>query len=174
MGGAPKGLLLAPDSGEPLLVRSCRLVRSLGLSPCLVGNAEPYRALVPELVRIADSPAGIGPLGGLLGLVQSAHGAPVLALACDLPRLSEALLRKLVSTHADADVLAPRNELGLWEPLCARYDAARVTAPLQTAIAAGVRSFQRLFVGLQVAELPLSEAERADLVDWDSPEDIKP
>jgi molybdopterin-guanine dinucleotide biosynthesis protein A len=172
MGGAPKGLLRAPDSGEPLVVRSCRLARALGLSPCLVGAADAYRALLPELEVIADAPAGIGPLGGLSALLRTAGGAPVLALACDLPRVSESLLAQLASAEAPGDVLAPRGESGLWEPLCARYDAARVLGPLEDALTAGVRSFQQLFARLQVSELPLAAEQRAALVDWDSPEDV--
>lgn len=172
MGGQPKGLLPAPDSGEPLVVRTCRLVRALGFTPCLVGKAKAYRPLLPELLHVADSPPNIGPLGGLLGLLHSAESGAVLALACDLPKLSEAVLARLASGDGVADVLAPRSETGLWEPLCTRYEA-RVARPLEFAIGAGVRSFQRLFEHLQVAELSLSEAERAALVDWDTPEDMK-
>jgi molybdopterin-guanine dinucleotide biosynthesis protein A len=69
-------------------------------------------------------------------------------------------------------VLAPRGASGLWEPLCARYDGARMSAPLERAVAAGVRSFQRLFAQLQVSELALAPHERATLVDWDRPEDV--
>jgi molybdopterin-guanine dinucleotide biosynthesis protein A len=172
MGGKPKGLLPAPDSGEPLVVRSCRLARAAGLTPCLVGSAGAYRTLLPDLEIIADEPRGVGPLGGLLGLLRSAAPDPVLALACDMPRITEALLRRLIETDAPADVLAPRGESGLWEPLCARYQSTPVSAALERAIAAGVRSFQRLFTALQVAELSLAPHERAALKDWDRPEDI--
>ena len=172
MGGKPKGLLLAPDSGEPLVVRSCRLARAAGLTPCLVGAAAPYRSLLPELEIVRDEPRGIGPLGGLLGLLRSAGQEPALALACDMPHITEALLRRLVETSVAADVLAPRNESGLWEPLCARYESAAVSAALERAVAAGVRSFQRLFTALQIAELSLAPHERSALTDWDCPEDI--
>jgi molybdopterin-guanine dinucleotide biosynthesis protein A len=172
MGGKPKGLLPAPDSGEALVVRSCRLARAAGLSPCLIGAAEAYRALLPDLEVVADAPGGIGPLGGLLGLVRSAGAAPVLALACDMPHITQELLARLAGEEASGDVLSPRGESGLWEPLCARYDGARVSAPLERAVAAGVRSFQRLFTQLQVSELALAPHERAALVDWDRPEDI--
>lgn len=172
MGGEPKGLLPAPDSGEPLVVRSCRLARAAGLSPCLVGRAEAYRRVLPELEIVADAPAGIGPLGGLLGLIRGAGSAPVLALACDLPHITQALLERLAGAEVRGDVLAARGERGLWEPLCARYESARVGAHLERAVAAGVRSFQRLFAQLQVDELELAPHERALLHDWDCPEDI--
>jgi molybdenum cofactor guanylyltransferase len=172
MGGQPKGLLPAPDSGEPLVVRSCRLARAAGLDPCLVGAAQAYAPLLPELEIVADAPAGIGPLGGLLGLLRSAGEAPVLTLACDMPHVTQALLARLAEADARGDVLAARGQKGLWEPLCARYETARVRAPLERAIAAGVRSFQRLFAQLELEELPLSAEELACLTDWDRPEDI--
>ena len=56
-----------------------------GVELVLVGAAEPYGAL--GLRAIADEPAGIGPLGGLGGLLSHAGSGQVLALACDLPRL---------------------------------------------------------------------------------------
>src|SRR5688500_2651564 len=52
MGGKPKGLLPAPGGGEALVVHSCRLARAVGLSPCLVGRAEAYRALLPDLEAV--------------------------------------------------------------------------------------------------------------------------
>jgi hypothetical protein len=48
-----------------------------------------------------------------------------------------------------------------------------VSAPLERAVAAGVRSFQRLFTQLQVSELALAPHERAALLDWDRPEDME-
>jgi molybdenum cofactor guanylyltransferase len=172
MGGKPKGLLPAPDSGEPLVVRSCRLAREAGLDPCLVGAAQAYAPLLPELAIVADAPAGIGPLGGLLGLLRSAGGAPVVALACDMPHVTQALLARLAAADVQGDVLAARGQKGLWEPLCARYETARVHPPLERAIAAGVRSFQRLFAQLELEELSLSAEELACLTDWDRPEDV--
>jgi molybdopterin-guanine dinucleotide biosynthesis protein A len=69
-------------------------------------------------------------------------------------------------------VLAPRSEAGFWEPLCARYRADEVLPICISALAEGVRSFQQLFARLPVSELPLSSAERANLKDWDQPEDM--
>jgi molybdopterin-guanine dinucleotide biosynthesis protein A len=96
-----------------------------------------------------------------------------LALSCDLPRISRALIERLASHPSRAAVLAPRAAEGPWEPLVARYDALALREPLERAIAHGTRSFQRLFRDLTVEELSLSESERAELVDWDTPEDVQ-
>ena len=172
MGGQPKGLLPAPDSGEALVVRSARIIRAAGHTPVLVGAAEPYRAALPELKCVLDQPEGVGPLGGLNALLRAAGGEPAIALACDMPFVASALLEKLAAYASTACVIAARNEAGKWEPLCARYDAARVAPVLERALSAGVRSFQALLAQVAVEVLPLSAPERTALIDWDTPEDV--
>lgn len=171
MGGRPKGLLPFPGSQQTLVERMAELATALGLTPVLVGAAAAYEALLPDVARIADEPAEIGPLGGLHGLLCSTVGQ-ALVVACDMPHLSQALLTRLMEEQPSADVLAARSSGGLWEPMCARYAAQRVAPQLELAIAEGVRSFQALFARLSVAELVLSDGERSQLRDWDSPGDI--
>ena len=173
MGGAAKGLLPAPDRGEPLGLRLRRHAESPGLRCSLVGGAPAYAGL--GLPMLADDPPGIGPLGGLRALLVLADPAPVLALACDLPYVSPALLRRLVvmmPAVADPpfDVVAARRQ-ARWEPLCARYEATVLPA-LTAALQAGERSFQGLLRRLRVRELSLSAAEAIELTDWDSPDDL--
>jgi molybdopterin-guanine dinucleotide biosynthesis protein A len=172
MGGTPKGLLPARDTGEPLVVRLARIGSELGFEPVLVGKADAYLAVAPTLRVVQDRPAGIGPLGGLAALLHEAGHRQVIAVACDMPSVSAALLRKLSTTRANAMVLAPRRG-DRWEPLCARYAAFAVSPMLGAALARGVRSFQDLFESLDVEELPLSFAEENELVDWDSPADVR-
>jgi len=172
MGGIAKGLLPAPSTGEPLAARLARIAHELGHEPVLVGDAPAYREALPGLRAIADDPVGVGPLGGLGGLLAAADDGLVIALSCDLPHVSPALLGRLATTPSTAAVLAPRATSGVWEPLCARYDAAAVRPALVAALARGERSFQRLFAAVRVEALPLDDAERAQLVDWDAPEDL--
>jgi molybdopterin-guanine dinucleotide biosynthesis protein A len=199
MRGQPKGRLLARDTGEPLIVRSARLLRLARLTPVLVGEARAYDDLLPDVPRIADAPQGVGPLGGLSGLFAFAQGAEsplpnalperegtalgaraagwdkdyVLALACDMPFVSLELIEKLAGAAGDEDVLAARGAGGFWEPLCARYSLAGCPPAVRAALAADERSLQALFCRLRVAELALSESERVELCDWDAPEDLE-
>lgn len=173
MGGRPKGLLPAPDTGEPLVARLLRLGVETGLEPVLVGDAAPYVALAPGIRRLADAPAGIGPLGGLAALLAYAGARPALALACDMPYVTAPLLARLAAPGWRGAVVAPRREPGApLEPLCARYDPPRVREPLRDAIARGVRSFQALLREVTVEELPLALEERDALRDWDAPGDL--
>jgi molybdopterin-guanine dinucleotide biosynthesis protein A len=177
MGGAPKGLLRV--DGEPIVARAVRVARELGHEVVLVGRAEAYAEVARGCEVLEDEPAGVGPLGGLGALLARAERSPVaggahaIALACDLPYLRAEPLRALVAAASRAAVVAPRRAPGApWEPLFARYDAVRVRPVLTEALAAGERSFQRLFARLDVDELLLDAASREVLVDWDAPEDL--
>jgi molybdopterin-guanine dinucleotide biosynthesis protein A len=179
MGGIAKGLLASPD-GPPIVERWERLLRDLGHDVVLVGAHEAYAHR--SVGRIADEPPGIGPLGGLVALLRRAAGSRVLAVACDMPFVSRGLVERLAEAPADGPILAPRRD-GHWEPLFARYDAARVlplavsqaqsaqSAQSEAAAAPGARSLQRLLDRAGAVELPLSPGEERELDDWDSPED---
>lgn len=173
MGGYPKGLLRAPDTGEPLVLRLVRLGRAVGCEPVLVGDATPYVSLSHEIPVLHDAPQGIGPLGGLSALLTYAGDRAALAVACDMPYVTAGLLTRLATTPARAAVLAPRYAPdGPFEPLFARYHSIQVRSSLAEAIACGVRSFQTFFRTIPVEPLPLEPAEQALLRDWDRPDDI--
>jgi molybdenum cofactor guanylyltransferase len=172
MQGAAKGLLRAPESGEPIVVRLVRVAEDVGLTPLLVGRDARYDPLLPNLRYVADRANESGPLSGLASLLDAAAGEHAIAVACDLPYLSSALLARLANEQPHAPVLAARATSLLWEPLCARYDPNVVLPALNDALAHGVSSFQQLLRTLNVAELALNDHERLQLKDWDSPEDI--
>ncbi len=163
MGGIAKGLLRI--EGEPVVVRLARIAREAGLEPVWVGPRDDAYRQALALPEIPDARPGIGPPGGLLGLLS--HGSAI-ALACDMPFVSRALLERLRDEAPGALALAPRFD-GIWEPLCARYDAS-VRDGLERAIAAGTRSLQPFLSALPAHELAL--ASRDELRDWDTPEDV--
>ena len=164
MGGCDKAALRTAD-GECLLERLLRFARAVQLAPVVIGGAAR-----PDVLVLPDDPPGIGPIGGLRALLAYAAQRPALALACDLPYVSAALISRLAHTPSRAPVLAPRDpETGKWQPLFARYDAARMLPALDAAIARGVRSFQTWLRGEYVEELALAPEERALLADWDEP-----
>jgi molybdopterin-guanine dinucleotide biosynthesis protein A len=176
MGGAAKGLLPAPDSGLTLLERLLGEVRVAAPNAelVLVGNVDAYAHF--GLTSIEDSPPGIGPLGGLLGLLEHAERAGatgVLALACDLPFVRGELLRRLLSERGDATVVTKTG--GVRNPLVARYAVGPGLAAARAVLEAGRRSLQAVLdqLGSGVATLELSVAESASLEDWDTPDDVR-
>jgi molybdenum cofactor guanylyltransferase len=176
MGGVAKGLLKAPDSETTLLERlRGELASALPEAEVvLVGAADAYADV--GLSAVSDEPSGIGPLGGLIGLLAFAErgGAEhALALACDLPRIDASLLRRLASERTDKSALvAAQGEIR--NPLVARYAVAHALPAARAALGAGKRSLQAVLDGLGdgVATLDLSATEAATLDDWDTPEDI--
>ena len=177
MGGVAKGMLKAPDSEATLVERlRAELARALpDAEVVLVGAAESYAAL--HLPAIGDEPPGVGPLGGLIGLLAHAErrGArQVLALACDLPRLGGALLQRLASEVTDRGALVTV-QAEIRNPLVARYTVARALPAARQALADGKRSLQAVLdrLGDDVATLSLTAAEAATLDDWDTPEDLQ-
>jgi molybdopterin-guanine dinucleotide biosynthesis protein A len=170
MGGSPKGLLAAPDTGEPLVARALRLGRTLALEVVLVGDATPYRGLVGAVPELADEHPGNGPLGGLCALLAWAAERPVIALACDLPYVTADDLRALRDDPSDAAVVAARRSPEApWEPLLARYDAARVLPVARARLTRGERSLQGLLGAVGVVDAALRAAACDD---WDTPEDV--
>jgi len=173
LGGVSKGNLTF-DGAKLLgrLLAACR--EALPSSPIvLVGPAQAYAE--HGLRALSDDPAGIGPLGGLRALLRHAEstGAPAaLALACDLPHLEAALLRRLGCESPEADFVAPRDGT-LWHTLVARYGTGALP-DVEATIAAGERALQRVVqrLGGRAVELPVNPTEHAELRDWDTPEDV--
>jgi molybdenum cofactor guanylyltransferase len=171
MNGQPKGLLAAPD-GRPIVERWRALCDAVGLRCVLVGDATAYAAL--GLASVADARADAGPLGGLVGLLRATTSDDVVALACDMPFVSAALLERLAFSERDAPALAPVRD-GRFEPLFARYRRANVLPLAERQLAsalAGDRSLQPLLRAAGARPLVLDDAEWASLADWDAPADV--
>ncbi len=164
MGGYPKGLLRTPD-GRTLVEQHVELAHSLGMRPILVGARAEYQSLLPGVHSVQDETQLQGPIAGLRALLAETHGQNVFAVACDMPRLDQALFAQLRAQPL-ALVTASR-VLGSdkWNPFPARYQGALDV--LEAAIAEGVRSFQGFF---RYADAQACELTHAALVDADTPE----
>jgi molybdopterin-guanine dinucleotide biosynthesis protein A len=169
MGGLAKGLLRAPE-GVPIVHRWRTILDALGVGMVLVGGGASYAQF--GLEQLADAPPGIGPLGGLVSLLRRAGSAQALALACDMPFVSAGLVERVLRAHPGAIVVAPKRS-GRWEPLCARYDAARVLPLAASQAAAADHSLQRLLDQSRAVEIVLSAAQAEELRDWDTPRDME-
>lgn len=169
MGGAPKGLLPTPDSGEPIVVRIARVVGEAlpDAELVLVGNHAAYHTL--PYARLLDAPDHAGPIAGLIALLEAARERErvAIAIAGDMPRVTAALVRRLAEHAPDSDVVAARIER-IWQPLFARYAPDRALPVARASFAPF-----RVLEALGAVALPLSDAEAALLVDWDTPEDVK-
>ena len=121
--------VLAPLAGAPLASWGVRALQAAGLPVGVVSDEEGVEAELGVPTR-PDLEAGLGPIGGLWTALQWAsergdHG--VLLLGCDMPLVSEALLRTVLGWSDDAPAVVPLGSNGP-EPLCALYRAACASA----------------------------------------------
>lgn len=87
----------------------------------ITNSFEDYESL--GLKMLADQFQGVGPLAGIhAGLLDSTSQFSFF-LACDLPFLSESIIRKILSEHQNQDIFGAKSAFG-WEPLCAIYAKA--------------------------------------------------
>jgi molybdopterin-guanine dinucleotide biosynthesis protein A len=177
MGGVAKGLLTAPGSDASLVQRLAIEIASAlpHAERVLVGAAEAYAALGWRTV--ADSPPGIGPLGGLLGFLEHARArgaSHVLCLACDLPKLSRTTVARLAHEAPEMSALVVE-QAGIRNPLIARYAVENTELAAKRALAAGKRSLQAVLdeLGARVATIGVSIAEAMELDDWDTLSDVQ-
>jgi len=176
MGGKPKGLLPARDGRESLVTRILRLATEALETPefVLVGSANAYREL--GLSAIEDDPTNVGPIGGLRTLLEAARSRgleSVLALSCDLPDVTAALIGRLARHAPGAAAVAPRID-GIWQPLFARYHVNRALAAVDVCLEAERHALKSVLARLDVEPLPLEAGEAGLLADWDEPADIRP
>jgi molybdopterin-guanine dinucleotide biosynthesis protein A len=174
MGGVSKALLRTPDGTESLVERALRVGREAGLTVVIVGAGD-TGAIDANVSRLMDDPSGVGPLGGLAALLAHAkqRDAHAIALACDMPYVSAALLAKLANDPRDAAILCPRDAVsGKWQALFARYTPEPALLALHATLDAGQRSLQALIERAGGLPLTLSTEEHALLRDWDTPQDV--
>jgi molybdopterin-guanine dinucleotide biosynthesis protein A len=176
MGGVAKGLLLVPDGSETLIARLLRLCRQVAPSASLylVGESAAYASLA--LPTLQDEPAGIGPLGGLRGLLlraQSEGSRAALALACDLPFIDESVLSALCAPLSRA-ARVPFAE-AFFQPLAAAYEPTATLSAIDESRAQGKHALLYMLqvLGQQVERLEIEGALTNTLRDWDTPEDMR-
>jgi molybdenum cofactor guanylyltransferase len=109
-----------PVGTETLLQRTVRVASETGAPTIVVGRTAGPED--PEVEHRPDSPAGIGPLGGILSALE--RFAVVLVVPCDLPRLEKDalcwLLEAAGSLAGGEDGLALVNARGV-QPLPGIY-----------------------------------------------------
>ncbi len=170
LGGAAKGLLAKPDGALLIehLVAQCRL--SLDSAPIyLLGGRVEYRHL--GLPMLADTPPGVGPIGGLHSLLSLAFDQVVL-LACDLPYIDRTVLTALLRAPMTGAVAATRGQPPRWEPMCSRYRVPTTLSVLDEQLDRGDHSVTSLLESLNASPLSLEGDDAGLLDDWDTPEDM--
>jgi molybdopterin-guanine dinucleotide biosynthesis protein A len=171
--GRDKALLPLDDG--PLIQRALASLAPLGCECLLACGPQPRHAEL-GLPLVLDEVPGVGPLAGLAAALAAASTERVLVLACDLPRASAAVNRRLLdrAEQADLDVCCVGTPAGL-EPLYGVYHR-RCLPAVRAALARGERRMIAFHAGLAVGRLELDElpaAERGCAVNLNTPADYE-
>lgn len=143
--------------GRPQLLRAWDLLQSLGVARAYVSIrpdqcGDTLRAGLPTL---ADAVPSVGPVAGIVTAQQAFPAEAWLVLACDLPLLDAATLRRLIDARdpqCDATAFSSRHD-ALPEPLCAIWEPS--AAPLlRQRLEAGHYCPRKALLQLRTRQLP--------------------
>lgn len=162
--------------GEPLVVRTARVVERAAGNATVVGRPETFQSLHLDAIR--DDWPGAGPLGGIATALRATEAPWNLIVACDLPYLTKAWLDFLIKSAlgSQADALVPMNERGA-EPLCAMYHK-RAESAVWLALDRGTRKVTDCLAGVHVEFIEPAAWKSYDsngflLKNMNSPEDYE-
>lgn len=157
--------------GVPCAVRVAIALRRVVAEAIEVGPG------ISELPRVEEEPRGGGPLvalcAGARALFAQRPPRPALVVACDLPLVTEAVLRALARWPGTGSVVPLVD--GWPQPLCARWSASDLLAASDL-VAEGRRSMRALLdrPGVLLADESTwpGEMNRRSFADVDSPKDF--
>jgi molybdopterin-guanine dinucleotide biosynthesis protein A len=151
--GRDKALL--EIDGTVLVARTAELVRAAAGSVTLIGAPERYGHL--GIPAVEDRVKDCGPMGGLYTALQITQSDWNLLVACDMPGLTEAFLRRLLEAAfgCPAACLVPETASG-HHPLCAVYHR-RALPEVEAAIADKRFTMQDLLRMLGAESWPVAD-----------------
>jgi len=154
-----------------MVERAVRTVREV-VEDVVVVSSRPLGAL--PVPTVPDRIEGAGPLGGLDAALRHARSLAcdgVLLVACDLPMLTTAVLRRVAAALGDHPAVAPERRLGGVEPLCAAYRVEALEA-VERHLGRSARSLQALFAEIGGTVLPAAKLDAGDtLFNVNTPEE---
>lgn len=149
--------------GRPMLQHVLDRVAGIAGEAVVVkarGQALPEVRWEGAIATVEDAYPESGPLGGLFTGLSALKAPAALAVACDMPLLSEALARELFSLLPGNDVVVPIGE-EFAQPLCAVYSKTCLPA-IQRRLEQSEFKLMGFFDQVRVRELPAEEWRRLD------------
>ena len=166
--GRDKALLPLANGGPAMLALVLNSLEGIADDVSIVANdCEKYRAFGVRVVP--DLHPGNGALGGIQTAVTQAIHERCLVVACDMPFLNPALLRRMTIEPGDYDVLVPlipgESRQGrdgfVYQTLHAIY-SKQCLQPIERRIAQGKRQVVGFFEDVRVRTLDIAEIARWD------------
>jgi molybdopterin-guanine dinucleotide biosynthesis protein A len=109
----------------------------------LISTNTPERHSLPGARTVADRVPGEGPLMGIASAVEAARYPQVFVIACDIPVVHLATVRRMLALAQDFDCVIPVSARGP-EPLFGVYAKSALPA-MRQALAAGQRRVDAIF-----------------------------
>lgn len=142
-----------------MVERVLQLVRGIGDELLITTNdPESYAWLGVRLV--GDDSPGAGALSGLQTALRAARHERVLVVGCDMPFLSQPLLRYLAERAPEAEVVIPLRD-GNYEPMVAVYARSCLPA-IERSLAAGERRMISFLAQVELAPVEQSTLDSLD------------
>ena len=110
---------LASVKGVRLIERTVRVMKAVFHDVLLVTNTPAEYAFL-DLPMVQDLIKGLGPIGGIYTGLETISEKAGFFVACDMPFLSEGLIRRMAKVRESFDAVVPRMGWML-EPLHALY-----------------------------------------------------
>jgi len=160
--------------GVRLVDRVARVMKSIFHRVLLVTNTpDEYEYL--KIPMIEDLIKGLGPMGGIYTGLMTLSDEAGFFVACDMPFLSESLIRHMVDVRDDFDIVVPRMDWML-EPLHALY-SKKCLPVIHEAIGQDQHQILKCFAELRVRyvdeeELRLWDPELRSFFNINKPQDL--
>jgi molybdopterin-guanine dinucleotide biosynthesis protein A len=128
-----------------------------------------------EVPQVCDEPQGNGPLAGLIAGMAQIDTPWVFAAACDMPYVTEAVVRHLATLRAGYQAVVPVVQ-GHHQPLAAFY-ATSTLAVMRASLLSGDKSLRGVLGKLPVRYVNEEELRGCDpqlwsFFDLDTPQDL--
>lgn len=159
--------------GQTLLARQIALVRAVGAYEVFISGRAGANYSAFDCRVLLDQFPDAGPLAGIERALDASASPLLLVLAVDMPEMTEAILRKLISGCSGVCGVIPKTKTGV-EPLAAVYPKAALTRlmiELQGGNAPGARWLAQECVTAGLAQfLAVGDAEAGCFASANSPE----
>lgn len=166
--GTCKALL--PIHETVFVDRIISVARTAADEVVLLGNDELSTPGSKGMFRLADEPRSGGPLAGLVPLLEYAGGRWALLIACDMPLIETAVLKRLLDAcdeSVDAVAFCVSNESGEYFPCSAVFNPC-VACAARSELARS-RSLQALLARVRCRVLKADAREVRSLRSFNSP-----
>jgi molybdopterin-guanine dinucleotide biosynthesis protein A len=166
--GKDKALVPVVSAGPPMLALVLASLSAVADDVFVVANdQDKYGAFGVRVVP--DRHPGTGALGGIQAAIEHSTQEHCLVVACDMPFLNVALLRRMADAPRDYDVLVPlipgesrqRGDGLVFQTLHAIYGKACLPS-IEARIAKGQRQVVAFFEDVRVRTLDVTEVAECD------------